>query len=141
MCKLGREEAIKQLLHNGAHLDERAVQLILPSTLESFLDSCIRESAGVDTAEDFSVTFDYSFLNLQQKQQPECAILRHLCLSAKHRNLLNHPLLTSFLMLKWHSIRSLYYVNLAVYSLHVIFLTIYTLLHNSHRDFGDAMVR
>ena len=58
------------LLRNGAHLDDKAVQLILPSTIESFLDSCISESGGLDTAEDFSVTFDYSLLAPQVQHLP-----------------------------------------------------------------------
>ena len=64
------EEKVMDLLRNGAHLDDKAVQLILPSTIESFLDSCISESGGLDTAEDFSVTFDYSLLAPQVQHLP-----------------------------------------------------------------------
>ena len=63
------EEAIIQLLRSGAHiglknnLGETAVKRILPSTLESFLDSCVKVTDGEEmTAENFFVTFDYSLL-------------------------------------------------------------------------------
>jgi len=67
--KKGVEEAIIQLLRSGAHiglknnLEETAVKRILPSTLESFLDSCVKVPDGEEmTAQNYSVTFDYSLL-------------------------------------------------------------------------------
>lgn len=64
----GVESAVVQLLRSGAHLglknhlEETAVKNILPSTLESFLDSCIRLSDEESSSQNFSITFDYSLL-------------------------------------------------------------------------------
>ena len=65
----GVEEAVVQLLSNGANLGmknqlgETAVKRIMPSTLESFLDSCIRTKDGEDvSSQNYSITFDYSLL-------------------------------------------------------------------------------
>jgi len=64
----GVESAVVQLLRSGAHLglknhlEETAVKRILPSTLESFLDSCIRLSDEESSSQNFSITFDYSLL-------------------------------------------------------------------------------
>jgi hypothetical protein len=66
---IGVEDAVLQLLSNGAnlgiknHLGETAVKRIMPSTLETFLDSCIRSTDGEDvSSQNFSITFDYSLL-------------------------------------------------------------------------------
>lgn len=62
------EEAVLLLLRHGAHLGiknnlgETAVKRILPSTLESFLDSCVHLQDEEVSSHDFSVTFDYAFL-------------------------------------------------------------------------------
>ena len=45
--------------------------------------------------------------------------------------MLRHPLITSFLELKWHNIRFFYYANVLIYTLAVIVLTTYILLLHS----------
>ncbi|XP_057381320.1 transient receptor potential cation channel protein painless-like [Daphnia carinata] len=168
----GVEDAVLQLLSSGAnlgiknHLGETAVKRIMPSTLEFFLDSCIRAKDGEDvSSQNFSITFDYSLLapprpmphppqqlqpsetgitftnhndavetislhNTQEEEKifPECEALWHLSTSTKHQYLLKHPLITSFLMLKWHNIRIFYYVNVLLYTLTMLVLSTYILL-------------
>ena len=45
--------------------------------------------------------------------------------SKKHRHLLKHPVITSFLFLKWKRINSAYNKNLIFYTLFVALLTAY----------------
>ena len=52
--------------------------------------------------------------------------------SSRHKYLLKHPLVTSFLMLKWRNISKYYYLNVGVYSVAVAILTAYILLLNSN---------
>lgn len=59
---------------------------------------------------------------------PEAEPLWYLSQSPDHRQLLAHPVITSFLCLKWRRIRPYYYVNLAFYLLFVTCLTTYLLL-------------
>nr|CAG4640615.1 EOG090X00QE [Eulimnadia texana] len=59
---------------------------------------------------------------------PESEALWHLSQSSRHQYLLRHPVVTSFLMLKWHKVRNYFYTNLAIYTLAVIVLTTYILL-------------
>ena len=72
---------------------------------------------------------------------PECEALWHLSCSSKHRYLLKHPLLTSFLMLKWHNIRFFYFINVFVYMLAVSVLTTYMLLLNTNSELAADTVR
>lgn len=67
----------------------------------------------------------------EEKIYPECEALWHLSTSTKHQYLLKHPLITSFLELKWHNIRFFYYVNVLIYSLAVLVLTTFILLLHS----------
>jgi len=66
---LGFEEMVKLLLCNGAMLDKDACRMVLPSTLESFFDSCIRIPSweNIRTMR-FSTTFDFSPLLTQQSR-------------------------------------------------------------------------
>jgi len=72
---------------------------------------------------------------------PECEALWHLSCSSKHRYLLKHPLLTSFLMLKWHNIRFFYFINVFIYMLAVSVLTTYMLLLNTNSELAADTVR
>jgi len=57
------EEAEVILLRHGALLDKMACKMIIPATLESLLDNCIRVPDGKEVSSmKFSVNFDYSLL-------------------------------------------------------------------------------
>jgi transient receptor potential cation channel subfamily A protein 1 len=59
---------------------------------------------------------------------PEAEPLWYISQSDIHRQLLCHPVISSFLCLKWRLIRPYYYVNLVFYLLFVMFLTAYLVL-------------
>lgn len=60
------EDIVKLFLKNGAHLDKESCKMIVPATLESFLDSCIQIPNSHITISDsvklVPITFDYSAL-------------------------------------------------------------------------------
>ena len=58
---------------------------------------------------------------------PEAEPLWYMSQSPDHRPLLAHPVITSFLCLKWRRIRPYYYANLSIYLLFVACLTAYLL--------------
>lgn len=60
-----------------------------------------------------------------QALTPEMDFLFHLSQSLEYRHLLTHPIITSFLHLKWFRIRASYYTNLVLYILFLILLNIY----------------
>jgi len=75
---------------------------------------------------------------------PEMDLLFHLSQSPEYRHLLIHPIITSFLHLKWLRIRATYYINLALYILFLILLNIYIfmdyVLPDPHSTFMNASV-
>ncbi len=61
----GFEEGVVKLLQFGAQMDSQTCKLILPSTWEAFMDSCIsaqNEDEEISST-NFPVTFDYSRLS------------------------------------------------------------------------------
>lgn len=65
---------------------------------------------------------------------PEMNLLFYLSQSQEHRHLLSHPVITSFLHLKWLRIRAIYYTNLALYVLFLILLNIYIFMDDGLLD-------
>uniref|UniRef100_A0A0K2VB98 Transient receptor potential cation channel protein painlesslike [Acyrthosiphon pisum] n=1 Tax=Lepeophtheirus salmonis TaxID=72036 RepID=A0A0K2VB98_LEPSM len=145
------QEVVKRLLELGANIGiinqwgERPIDKILPETLEEFFDESGLQSKYDVTNEDFEITFDYSFLAppiLRQETTkraedenhnaceerpvlPETESLWHMSQSKNHRHLLKHPVITSFLWLKWQRIRGYFNRNLRFYLLFVVALTWY----------------
>lgn len=76
---------------------------------------------------------------------PEMDLLFHLSQSQEYRDLLTHPIITSFLHLKWFRIRASYYTNLGLYILFLILLNIYIFmdygLPEPHSTFMNASTR
>ena len=65
----------------------------------------------------------------EKRALPETEALWYLSTaSKKHRSLLKHPVLASFLWLKWQRIRTLFYANLVLYFLFVVAVTAFIFL-------------
>ena len=145
------QQLIKLLLRHGANMGGKnndgnsPVNRILPSTLEDFFNDCIK-SKGIITDDEFKMTFNYNFLapplldteileefeskksfDVENKDlrtaRPETEALWYMSESKQHRPLLKHPLISSFLWMKWQRIRSFYYLGLVFWFLFVAFLT------------------
>jgi transient receptor potential cation channel subfamily A protein 1 len=130
------------------------VESILPDTLEEFLDDDCIDGNGIITDEEFSITFRYDFLappilnenmaipkNEEEAEEfaanddpteralPETEALWYLSVASKeHKALLKHPVIASFLWLKWQRIRTLFYFNLLLYVTFVLLLTAFIFL-------------
>eukprot|EP00090_Calanus_glacialis_P004617 TRINITY_DN13469_c0_g1_i6.p1 TRINITY_DN13469_c0_g1~~TRINITY_DN13469_c0_g1_i6.p1 ORF type:complete len:963 (-),score=252.46 TRINITY_DN13469_c0_g1_i6:527-3415(-) len=155
------QELIKLLLKHGANMGVKndegksPVNRILPTTLADFFNSCL-EPKGIITDDEFKMTFDYNFLapplldaeildefeakkslDIEKKDvrnaRPETEALWYMSESKQHRHLLKHPLISSFLWMKWQRIRSFYYLGLVFYFLFVASLTFLIVL-----DYGGC---
>ena len=157
------QDIIKILLKHGANMGVKnnegkaPVSRILPDTLDEFFNSCV-EPQGIITDDKFKLTFNYNFLApplldaeiLQEFEtrkkdvenpdvnnpRPETEALWYMSESAQHRALLKHPLISSFLWMKWLRIRKFYYVGLVFYFLFVAFLTLLIML-----QYGGCSIR
>ncbi len=117
--KFWGQDLVRKLLDYGASFGERGplgkenpVEDVAPETMEEFLDqSCLRgsENSGVHD-EDFELTFRYSFL----PRGRELEVLRLAGRSKGHRHILLHPVLSSFLSLKWEQAGHFYNSLLAL---------------------------
>ena len=134
------------------HWSEVPISRIEPQTMEDFLDEFCIHSTGDINHENLEVTFNYSFLApppedlpyafnensnaVDPESQmlnpadapskvalPETQSLWHFGESKEHRHLLKHPVITSFLYLKWGRIRKDFNRNLRFYVLFVFILT------------------
>merc|ERR1719341_132698 len=142
------QDTVARLLALGANIGlknksgEAPIAGILPSTMEAFLNTSCLKSEGNPTNQDFKITFDYSFLapprakeleeivgkeekSESHAQAPETDVLWYMARSRDHRHLLKHPVITSFLALKWSRINYHYNANIICFALFVAILTAY----------------
>ena len=141
--------------------DITPIDKIKPEIMEEFLDECL-QSDGLPIDNDFKLTFKYAFLGpplrrdwkrdqLMMNEEddedgdetdeeedkrgvnlPEAEPLWYLSQSPNHRSLLTHPVISSFLCLKWRRIRPYYYINLAFYTVFLVLLTSYLLIRTTN---------
>ena len=90
-----------------------------------------------DKQQKYSITFDYEFLtptqystsndkhDIDNAPQSETSVLTAICNSMKHRELLLHPVIKSFVWIKWNLISRYYSRNLRIQLLLLYFLTWY----------------
>jgi ankyrin repeat protein len=147
----------RALLQNGAyvglenHFGYSPLTDIDPLTLRSFLDDCLESNGKFRRDDKYELTFKYGFLeppttdcNVQHFQSqesgqleksstgshkpvPEMYPLHYISKSQDLRPLLTHPVLLSFLHLKWNHIRVFFYTNLIFYAAFVSLLTFHIL--------------
>lgn len=147
----------KALLQNGAyvglenHFGYSPLADIDPLTLRSFLDDCLESNGKFRRDDKYELTFKYGFLeppmtdcnakNFQSQESgqlgksstgshkpvPEMYPLHYISNSQDLRPLLTHPVLLSFLHLKWNHIRVFFYTNLIFYVTFVSLLTFHIL--------------
>lgn len=102
------------LLKNGAYIgmqdeaERPAIANINPKTLKSYFDHCI-------SGEDLLV-FNFENLISPSEDYPnDMEAIKFISNSSELRHLLEHPLIVSFLFLKWHRLALLLYVDFVCY--------------------------
>ena len=159
--QMGNEKAILKILHAGANIGiknskgDTAIEKIPTAVLHSYLDECIH-GEGIIVDEDFKLVFNYNFLGppLRQKKVadtisdneafmspgqeydydylPEAEPLWYMSQSRQHKNLLCHPVISSFLCLKWRRIRPYYWFYVIFHLIFLLVLTAYLLFDSTN---------
>lgn len=154
-----KADSALELLDLGASLANKnnfnvsPIHNIHADLLEQHLDRCIRaeNSKDGDFKENCVVTFSYRTLvpqtpettrseksvmdveqnPFQQMQElvAETQVVSYISQSSELRHLLKHPVLSSFLFMKWHRIRWFFYTNLTFYLTFCLSLILYILLN------------
>ena len=133
----GSVDCLRRLLRKGADLAAETVTgvsalsliLKLPNGLKLLnqrFDSLISTSSSDPNDFTSRMTFDYSALFSQNKTKPQMGVIRAiLCERPLYKTapLLQHPLVESFLYLKWRKIRLLFFSTLIAYLLLVVGVT------------------
>lgn len=109
-----KSKKILDLLKNGAYIglldkmDRPPIWNINPRTLEKYFDQCI---VGDDL-----IVFNFENLIAPSNDCPnDLAAIEYISNSSDLRFLLEHPLISSFLFLKWNRLALIYYVDFLCY--------------------------
>ncbi|XP_065199590.1 transient receptor potential cation channel protein painless-like [Planococcus citri] len=124
-------QVLKDLLDEGAYIGQKnhsgvePLLLICPSMLKQYLDSCISFESH-PLRENFKIILNYKLLMPPvASKDPEMESLAKMSNDPDLRKLLQHPLLMSFLDLKWQAFKIYAYVNLFFYSVFWVILNVY----------------
>ncbi|XP_018897750.2 transient receptor potential cation channel protein painless isoform X1 [Bemisia tabaci] len=154
-AKTGNQDLIFLLLDHGAYIGTRnvfgepALADLPPKILEAYMDQCVGTNDKLPREDNFEIIFKYNFLvppkvpiygksnsnAIEDVESNDKAVLPtsetdpllYMSQSPELRPLLIHPVLTSFVNLKWYSIRRFFYYNLAFYASFWLLLTVYIL--------------
>lgn len=133
------------LLKKGAYIGSKyVIELLNLNLVQSFLDKClVRRKNHKDESE---ILIDYQFLLPPQKKNSGIPIskleaLKNISKDPKLKQVLKHPVMSSFLDLKWNVVKWLFYVKSALHFMSLAFL-VFTLsyflkkftFYSSHRQ-------
>lgn len=152
--KMNDDKMVKTLLEAGAYIHIKNNAGLVPlhkinaKVLEEYLDGCITTNGKRSRDLDYQIIFDYSLL-IPPRRYTSLDMLQHqpvenglheeydklseteplLLMSnlPELRKLLKHPVLTSFLYLKWYAVRKYFFINLIFYLAFWLVLTSYIL--------------
>lgn len=115
-CKFGCDDISKELLHRGAYIGHESVMnFIQKDVVEEYLDGRIKWSGNVNDT-DFELSIDYKFLTPPAKSGKLEITAPHML--ASHSILQNfalHPVISSFVLLKWKKINVFVYASVLIY--------------------------
>lgn len=143
--------ATLELLKHGAYIgvknkfDQLSISSINPKVLEKHLDSCITTNDARPGDDNFEIQFDYTNLvpiesreceeksddeykKSMEKCPDEMATIEYMSQSSELRHLIRHPLIASFLFLKWNRLAFIFYVNFLLCSLFALSTVSYILV-------------
>ena len=133
----GFRDRAKLLLSKGADIRvfESGSKILFSDSLsivEETLDDCLQHNDKPVTSKDLELKLNYqSLMNITPR----------IAESKIHRDLLKHPVMSTFLTIKWKKVRLIFFLNIVFYIIFLFFLTLYVLLsepHNTPNDGGAA---
>jgi ankyrin repeat protein len=130
----GFRDRAKLLLSEGADVSvlENGSKVLLSDTLsilEEVLEDCLLSNDELLTSKDLELRLNKDLL---EKIIPRIAETEHL------RELLKHPVMSTFLSLKWLNVRFIFFLDMAFYVIFLCFLTAYILLPEPYNTLNDG---
>ncbi|XP_044317099.1 transient receptor potential cation channel protein painless-like isoform X2 [Drosophila rhopaloa] len=139
--------AIQKLLKHGAYIGSRSVFGTLPikdmqpEVLEEHFNSCITTNGKRPGELKYEINIDFKNLIRQERDigvgkpaapsnqlHDEMAPIAFIAETKELRHLLHHPVISSFLFLKWHRLSVIFYVNFLLYCFFTASIITHTLL-------------
>ncbi|EGI64217.1 Transient receptor potential cation channel protein painless [Acromyrmex echinatior] len=139
-ARAGCEEAIVLLLNRGSYIGHMnkyntpPIVDISAHTLSRYFDDCLQTRK--DRTNEYTIEFNYCclmphdvFIDQYKTHRAtrEMDVFKYIASNSGLKHLLKHPLLSSFLYLKWHRIRHVLYANFAFYVIFYFLLNAYIL--------------
>ncbi|XP_033251390.1 transient receptor potential cation channel protein painless-like, partial [Drosophila miranda] len=153
--KYRNTKVAQELLRQGAYIGARSafgdlpIQEMDPKVLEEHFDSCITTNGEKPGDQSFEIIISYENLMRRQREpgqsdkrsighlhklEDEMTPIAYIADSKELRYLLQHPLISSFLFLKWHRLSVIFYLNFLLYSLFTASIITHTLLKFHESD-------
>jgi hypothetical protein len=132
----GFRDRAKLLLSKGADVRvfESGSKIVLSdsiSIVNEILDDCLEDNKKPLTSKDLQVKLNY---------RPFVNIVPRIAERGLHRELLTHPVTSTFLTIKWRKIRFMFIIYMGLYVLFLVFLTTYVLLPKPYNTVNDGSV-
>ncbi|XP_069688344.1 transient receptor potential channel pyrexia-like [Periplaneta americana] len=130
------QQTVLTLLRHGASIAQRGshgspVPHMSPNILQTFLDECIEFNEKSQEDQHFHIKFSYKFLMSSDADSegyfPESDPLYSIAMCRKMKHLLKHPVLSSFIYLKWRRVRSYFFANIIYHLFFVVLLNTFIL--------------
>ncbi|XP_069696513.1 transient receptor potential channel pyrexia-like isoform X1 [Periplaneta americana] len=133
-----KEEVVLLLLKHGANLmcerrGEQSVQFIDPKTLELFFDDCLESNSKNPKDPNYMIRLKYNRSPAlkdgcgEYHSQIEMDTLLKMSTIREQRHLLKHPLISTILFVKWQYACNLFYLNILIFTIFLLFLTLYVI--------------
>lgn len=157
--KYNNREAILELMQRGAYIgarnyfDKLAICDISPKILEKHFDNCITTNGSRRGDDHFEIQFDYTNLvpmstrhshkadagRSADRCADEMVPIEYIAESSELRHLVKHPLIASFLFLKWNRLAFVFYVNFVLCMLHTVSTVAFVLTCYTEQPDSAAM--
>lgn len=147
--KYNNQPEVLALLSKGAcigaqnKLNELPITDINPTLLELHFNSCITTNGLRSGDDNYEIRFDYTNLVPLSIRKPatkvvvknssnfqctdEMAPIEYMARTPELKDLVKHPLIASFLFLKWHQLALVFYTNFVCYTVYCLAIILYLL--------------
>lgn len=136
------DEATLELLKKSSFIGTKnkfsdlPISDIKPKILEKYFDSCIKTNGKRPGDDNLQIMFDYScFVPTESRENDskkeslhyseEMVPIEYMTKSSELRYLVKHPLISSYLWLKWHRLGCIFYTNFILYSFFCLSMILY----------------
>lgn len=152
------EGVASELLKRGAYIgaknkfNELSITDIEPRVLEKHFNQCIQTNGRRSGETNYEIIFEYANLVPNQtsantlkypidgkSSSDEMAPIEYMAKSNELKHLVKHPLIASFLFLKWHRLAMIFYTNFMCYTVYCMSMIFFLLFCYGNDDRNTSL--